>query len=190
MPRSHFYYLYKPPSMKKIFNRRIISPRVKHRAQKNQGPLVTDWIQSLSVLIGLAIWIWQYAIYDHEQSEKKKEAVYQLIIAGQSESIMESAKDISNRISARNVELDDWALRSDLIPIHANLDAWAFCYSHDLCERKLVLSYTCKDVINFSNVAREMKAASHGIFFQKLSDPLQELISDCRAYTIERNIAK
>lgn len=152
----------------------------RQRSGSMRKPMVTDWIQAMSVFFGIIIWVWQYVVHDRALQLDRRQAVQDLIIAGQSDAIIDSSKAIAKRIAQKNVDYSDWQLRTDLIPFHAHLDAWAFCYRHRICESQLVLEHTCEDAVNFDKLAKRMRASSDGKFFSSLGGPLEEMIAICK----------
>lgn len=115
---------------------------------------VTDWIQALAVTIGVVFALREFILHDRVEERSKKEAVFQLIISGQNESISKSAQSIQRvfyeLMKKEQVATKDWVhLQTIYFPIQAHLSAWGFCYNHNMCNRELTEAYICDNLIDF-----------------------------------------
>lgn len=117
-------------------------------------PSITDWIQALAVTMGVAYAAWEFILHDRAQEKLKKEAVLQLMLSGQNESISKSAHEIQKVFSElrKNDEasIEDWVkLQAIYFPIQAHLSAWGFCYHNNMCDKKLTEAYICENLLDF-----------------------------------------
>lgn len=115
---------------------------------------ITDWIQALAVVIGVAFATREFVLHDRAQERLKKEAVLQLIISGQNDSISSSAQKLQQAFTALqrqdNTTAAQWGeLQTLYFPIQAYLSAWGFCYHNHMCERELTEAYICNSLVDF-----------------------------------------
>lgn len=115
---------------------------------------ITDWIQALAVTIGVAFATWEFVLKDRAQEHLKKEAVLQLIVSGQNQSISTSAQNIQQKFSELqanpDASLQEWGqLQTIYMPIQAYLSAWGFCYHNEMCDRELTEAYICNSLTDF-----------------------------------------
>ena len=117
-------------------------------------PSITDWVQALAVTIGVVFAMREFVLHDRAQERLRKEAVLQLIISGQNESISESAQKIqevfSQLMKKKDTTREEWVnLQTIYFPIQAQLSAWGFCYHNNMCEKNLTEAYICKNLVDF-----------------------------------------
>lgn len=140
-------------------------------------PHITDWIQAIIVTVGIVVAGWEFVLHDRSFENQKKQAVVDLMISGQNESITQSVKLLANVYMSNKqynkTEAMDTYLK--LIPLQQYYDSWAFCYTSGLCDGKLTLDYVCGDAIKFNQVASKLLGESAGDKDQS------KLITDCRA---------
>ena len=115
---------------------------------------ITDWIQALAVTIGVIFALREFILHDRAQERLKKEAVLQLIVSGQNESISKSAQNIQhvfNRLKKKkDATREEWVnLQTVYFPIQAHLSAWGFCYHNNMCDRALTEAYICENLVDF-----------------------------------------
>jgi len=115
---------------------------------------ITDWIQALAVVVGVAFATWEFVLQDRAQERLQKEAVLQLIISGQNASISDSAQkiqDVYNRLMKnKDASIEEWVnLQTIYFPIQAHLSAWGFCYHNNMCEPQLTEAYICENLVDF-----------------------------------------
>lgn len=115
---------------------------------------ITDWIQALAVTVGVAFATWEFVLHDRAQEHLKKEAVLQLIVSGQNESISSSAQQIqqvfNELMNKKDATREEWVnLQTIYFPIQAHLSAWGFCYHNEMCDRDLTEAYICENIVDF-----------------------------------------
>ncbi len=115
---------------------------------------ITDWIQALAVTIGIAFAMREFVLHDRAQERLQKEAVLQLIVSGQNESISKSAQRIqevfNELIKKKDATKEEWGhLQTIYFPIQAHLSAWGFCYHNNMCNRNLTEAYICENLVDF-----------------------------------------
>lgn len=115
---------------------------------------ITDWIQALAVTIAIAFATWEFVLHDRAQEQLKKEAVLQLIINGQNESISNSSQQLLELFQQLQQTADappeDWQkLQAVYFPVQSYLSAWGFCYHNDMCDQALTEAYICKNLVDF-----------------------------------------
>jgi len=118
----------------------------------------TDWIQAVAVVIGVAFAIWGLVIQDRAAELSKKEAVFQLILAGGDESLTNSLKELSKELPNLNKddidELRIIELSAIYTPFEQHYNSWGFCFENDLCKKELTLRYVCEGLISFNNITK------------------------------------
>lgn len=117
-------------------------------------PSITDWIQAIAVTIGIAFAIREFVLHDRAQERLKKEAVMQLIVSGQSDSISNSAQSIQEvfgtLMKKENATVQEWQkLQAIYFPLQAYLSAWGFCYHNNMCDQGLTEGYICDTLVDF-----------------------------------------
>jgi len=115
---------------------------------------ITDWIQALAVTIGVVFAVREFVLHDRVQERLRKEAVLQLIVSGQSESISNSAgkiqKIFNDLMKKNNATREEWVnLQTIYFPIQAHLSAWGFCYHNNMCDQNLTEAYICENLVDF-----------------------------------------
>ena len=124
-------------------------------------PSITDWIQAIAVTIGIAFAIREFVLHDRAQEQLKKEAVLQLIVSGQNESISKSAQQIQQVYGElrkkQNPSQEEWEnLQMIYFPIQAYLSAWGFCYHNNMCNPALTEAYICNSLVDFDKFRVEV----------------------------------
>ncbi len=118
---------------------------------------ITDWIQALAVTIGVVFAMREFILHDRQEERLRKEAVLQLIISGQNESISKSAqkmlKAFTKLINKEGVSREEWVnLQAIYFPMQAHLSAWGFCYQNSMCDRNLTEAYICENLVDFDKL--------------------------------------
>lgn len=123
-------------------------------------PSITDWIQAIAVVIGVAFALQEFVLHDRAQDRLEKETVMQLIISGQDESVSNSARELQQELTklmqSESPTKADWGnLQMIYFPMQSHLTAWGFCYHNGMCDQELTEAYICKSLVDF-DAFREM----------------------------------
>lgn len=158
-----------------------LTPRPTRRSVWSD-PLVTDWIQAVAVAFGIVAAVWQFVIHDRQANRQSRQAVVDLIVAGQSDVLVSAAQAAINwpEKLAPSRELDE--IVAKLLPLEAHLEAWAFCYEQSLCERALVLEYSCNNVLSLSFLKSQISEGSNRTRFTYTSAAMKKLVADCEVH--------
>lgn len=121
---------------------------------------ITDWIQAIAVVIGIAFAIWEFVLHDREKERDQRRAVFELVKIYQSESIQSSLKEFFSRSKDFRDDVvkegEPLQFHVTTLPIVSYYDSWAFCYEHDLCDRELAKEIVCPDFLEVDSMMRVM----------------------------------
>lgn len=143
---------------------------------------VTDWIQAVAVVIGIAVGIWQFVIHDRDSELQRRKSVVDLIVAGQSTEIQNAYKIIIKYIIDKDSQPQPWkdgGSFAGLIPFEQYMQAWGFCYQQNLCDQKLTLLFTCSQVDVYWRLLNDSYNTLRRESILIVQEPLRELMRGC-----------
>lgn len=126
---------------------------------------ITDWIQAIAVVVGVGFAIRELVIYDRASELNQRAAVSNLLLAGQSDAVMDAYRELlrgkkNMKESGALSETEWFDLQLAVSPIKEHFLTWSFCYSASLCDRSLVLDAVCFRAKTYEKIMKEMRPAT------------------------------
>jgi len=141
---------------------------------------IRDWIQTIAVVIGISLGVWEFFIHDRIQENARKAFVSDMIIKGTSDSVMKSYASLPKlkQIFSEGKHTPDVdKFEFDVLALDSYFDAWGFCYKNNLCDRFLTKEYVCRMLISYSKLEKEFDGLTEREY--KIDQDYALLLTDC-----------
>jgi len=145
-------------------------------------PSITDWIQTIAVVSGIAVGVWQFVIHDRDAELQRRKAVTDLLIAGQSDGVSKAMGiPFAWRINPPDISPEGIAkIQQDMMPLETYVEAWGLCYSNGLCDKKLSAEASCDYVGVYDGVTKLLYNATKRRVLIEHDPSLTALVNECR----------
>lgn len=129
-------------------------------------PSITDWIQALVVVIGIAFALWEFVLRDREDEHDRREAVRNMISASQSNSVFKAYQALFSFYrqykNAGRISEGKWDdILHAVTPLKEHFLTWAYCYANSLCNEELALKYVCFRVLSYEELMKHLATKAH-----------------------------
>lgn len=113
-------------------------------------PSVTDWIQAIAVTIGIGFALWEFVLHDRGEAREQAAGVRDLILARQSDAVAAAFEKMEiYRAVGYGTAREQREQAAAAYTVNNWFSAWGFCYSSQLCERKLTRDFICLDLLEW-----------------------------------------
>ena len=153
-------------------------------------PSITDWIQAIAVVFGIAVGLWQFVIVDRSNEHMQRQAVFDLIMAGQTETQLAALRLLASEVhgvATKSSVLGKGTISMELSlaidTIETYMDAWGFCYDKQLCAQTLALQYICERAVTLDVIRSLLFAITGASASESDHNQYRQLVHQCKRHS-------